>query len=195
MEAALDTDDFFWEKTDPPFVLIRGSKSRQEILKNAIASCDASVLSGSLTEWGDIFIPLFQLLIYIHTPTEIRLKRLHERELHKFGNRILPAGIWQTNIKISRAIQRKVKAAEFARGFRANPEQKRSNSIATQSILNAELRKKNRKGSAHELGGVALVWASQYDNGSLDMRSAQHHAEWLRNIPCPIIRLDGSLPV
>ena len=137
----LDTDDFFWEKTDPPFVLKRDTESRQKLLKNAIDSCDTCVISGSLTGWGDIFIPLFQLLIYVHTQTEVRLQRLHERELQRFENRILPGG----------------DMAEEHQKF--------------------------------------LLWASQYDNGGLDMRSAQHHAEWLKFIRCPIICLDGSLQV
>jgi len=138
--AHLDSDDYFWEQTDPPFVKTRPAEARQELLKKAMDACDSSVISGSLTGWGDIFIPVFQLVIYIHAPVDIRLARLQERELQRFENRILPGGDM------------------------ANTHQQ------------------------------FLLWASQYDEGGLDMRSAGHHAAWLKKISCPIVRLNGTLP-
>lgn len=87
-----DTDDFFWEQTDPPFTQKRETSKRQELLGAAINGTPQCVISGSLTEWGDIFLPRFDLVIYVFTPTEIRLKRLQEREFQRFGDRILPGG-------------------------------------------------------------------------------------------------------
>lgn len=87
-----DTDDFFWEQTDPPFTQKREIEKRQEQLKRAMDRAQKCVISGSLTEWGDVFIHRFDLVIYVFAPTEIRLKRLQEREFQRFGNRILPDG-------------------------------------------------------------------------------------------------------
>ena len=38
-----------------------------------------------------------------------------------------------------------------------------------------------------------LDWASQYDTGGLDVRSRALHEEWLRALPCPVLRLEGPL--
>lgn len=88
----LDTDDFFWEQTDPPFTAKREVGKRQALLGQAMDGVDRCVVSGSLTEWGDRFIPRFDLVIYVFTPTPIRIQRLHEREYRRFGDRILPGG-------------------------------------------------------------------------------------------------------
>ena len=88
----LDTDDFFWEETNPPFVSKRERAERQELLRQAIQACETCVISGSLTEWGDVFIPLFQLVIYVQTQTDVRIQRLRERAFLRFGSRICKGG-------------------------------------------------------------------------------------------------------
>ena len=88
----LDSDDFIWEQTDPMFTLMRERTARQAMMWEAIEASDNCVISGSLVGWGDVFIPLFELVIYVSTPTEMRLKRLAEREYQRFGERILHGG-------------------------------------------------------------------------------------------------------
>lgn len=92
----LDTDNYFWVPTDPPYTTKRTCYERQRLLKIDIAQNKKSVISGSLCGrgdgWGDIFIPLFDLVIFVDTPTDVRIKRLEEREYNTFGNRVLPGG-------------------------------------------------------------------------------------------------------
>lgn len=88
----LDTDNFFWEPIDPPFTTKRPIDCRQKLLMDAVLSADKCVISGSLAGWGDIFIPMFDLVVYLSTPTPVRLERLRERERQSFGARILPDG-------------------------------------------------------------------------------------------------------
>lgn len=64
----LDTDDFFWEKTDIPFTVRRERVLRQNMLSNVITEADKCILSGSLCGWGDVFISRFDLVIYVSTP-------------------------------------------------------------------------------------------------------------------------------
>lgn len=65
-------------------------------MKIDIAKNEKCVISGSLCgrgdSWGDIFIPLFDLVIFIDTPTDIRINRIKNRESRRWGNRILPGG-------------------------------------------------------------------------------------------------------
>ncbi|WP_440864989.1 hypothetical protein [Symbiopectobacterium purcellii] len=41
---------------------------------------------------GDIFIPSFELVIYVYVKNEKRLERLKQRERMRFGDDILPGG-------------------------------------------------------------------------------------------------------
>lgn len=50
------------------------------------------VISGSLGTWGDSIISRLDLIIFIDTPTDIRIERLKKRELERFGERILQGG-------------------------------------------------------------------------------------------------------
>lgn len=89
----LDSDDYFWFPTDPK----EGNSRRQRLLQDDIKQAEKCVISGSFCGWGDIFIPLFDLVIFVEAPTEIRIERLKEREYRKFGDRIMPGGDMYNN--------------------------------------------------------------------------------------------------
>jgi len=88
----LDTDDYFWEDTDPPYTTKRSVDERLNLLDEQIMFKDDVVLTGSLCGWGDVLVEEFDLLIYINTPSDVRVKRLKQREFEKFGNRIFEGG-------------------------------------------------------------------------------------------------------
>jgi adenylate kinase family enzyme len=88
----LDTDDFFWIPSDPPFEKIRERGERQALLGEALTRHPAWVLSGSLCGWGDIFIPRFELVVSLWLAPDIRLTRLRERERQRYGDAIAPGG-------------------------------------------------------------------------------------------------------
>jgi len=90
--AQLDTDDFFWHPTDPPYQRSREAGERLDLLRDALAPHAAWVLSGSLCGWGDPLIPLFDLVIYLRLPADIRVERLRAREATRFGEAIAPGG-------------------------------------------------------------------------------------------------------
>src|SRR5437660_12581847 len=81
----LDTDDFFWVRTDPPFREIRPRGERLASLRQALRQSPAWVLSGSLCGWGDPLIPEFELVVFLVVPTSVRLARLRAREIERFG--------------------------------------------------------------------------------------------------------------
>jgi hypothetical protein len=59
---------------------------------DTITAQDAWVVSGSLCGWGDVAIPLFELVVFLWIPHDIRMARLRRREQERFGERILPGG-------------------------------------------------------------------------------------------------------
>lgn len=88
----MDTDDYYWKKTDPPYMIKRKTSDIIKLIKRDIENNTKIVLSGSLVDWGDIFIPYFTLAIRIETDTELRIKRLRKREKENYGNRIEKSG-------------------------------------------------------------------------------------------------------
>ncbi len=87
-----DTDGYFWEPTDPPFTEKRETPLRQQLLIDDLTTHESWILSGSLCGWGDVAIPLFELVIYLWIPPEIRLERLRQREYERYGKRIMTGG-------------------------------------------------------------------------------------------------------
>ena len=87
-----DTDDYFWLPTDPPFTHQRARTERQQLLMGDLTAHNAWVASGSLCGWGDVAIPLFELVVFLAIPQDIRMERLHRREHARFGMRMLPGG-------------------------------------------------------------------------------------------------------
>ena len=88
----LDTDDFFWLPTDPPYRQIRPREPRLELLRHALAESSSWVLSGSLCGWGDPLISQFDLVVFLVVPTAVRLTRLRAREVRRYGEGAIAPG-------------------------------------------------------------------------------------------------------
>jgi adenylate kinase family enzyme len=88
----LDTDNYFWLPTDPAFTQKRPREERIKLLSEDIQKYPKCVISGSLCEWGDVFIPQFDVVVFVDTPTKIRIERLKIREYKQFGERIRESG-------------------------------------------------------------------------------------------------------
>jgi adenylate kinase family enzyme len=88
----LDTDDFYWMPTNPPFRVTRLPEERLALLRRALLEPGAWVLSGSLCGWGDPLIPRFELVVFLAVPTEVRLARLRAREIERYGARAIAPG-------------------------------------------------------------------------------------------------------
>jgi adenylate kinase family enzyme len=138
----LDTDDFYWMPTDPPYRQKRPPPQRIALLEaDVTAAGDAGcVLSGSLDGWGDPLIPRFRLVVFLRAPTDIRVARLRMREAQRFGAAIEPGGL------------RRDESQAF------------------------------------------IAWAAGYETGALQGRSLRRHEAWLADLPCPVLRLDGTQP-
>ena len=88
----LDTDDFYWLPTDPPYEQARPREARLALLASALAKSPSWVLSGSLCGWGDPLIPEFDLVVFLVVPTPVRLTRLRAREAVRYGHQAIAQG-------------------------------------------------------------------------------------------------------
>ena len=100
------------------------------------------VLSGSLDDWGGPVIALFDLVALLSVPTDLRLRRLRDREARRFGHDAVSPGGWRYQ-----------ETEEF------------------------------------------IEWASHYDDGTREGCKLSRHQAWLETLRCPVLRLDGTLPV
>lgn len=81
-----DTDDFHWFTDDPlPYRRRRNPEHRLRLLREALDPLEHWVLSGSLCGWGDAFIPQFDAVVWRWLPVEVRLARIREREIERYG--------------------------------------------------------------------------------------------------------------
>ncbi|HZC16655.1 MAG TPA: AAA family ATPase [Caulobacteraceae bacterium] len=89
----LDTDDFYWTRTEPLFQVSRAIPERLRLLHAAFDGApNGWILTGSLDGWGDPLIPLFDQVVFLSVPTEVRLARLAARERERIGPAVDPGG-------------------------------------------------------------------------------------------------------
>jgi adenylate kinase family enzyme len=91
-----DVDDCYWYPTDPPYEKSRPPEERIVLLKQSLADLPW-VLSGSLDGWGAEVIENADLVVFIDTPTPLRMERLRSRESQRYSQRILLGGDMYAN--------------------------------------------------------------------------------------------------
>lgn len=87
----LDVDDFYWMPTDPPFTTKRPPEERVGLIRQEQGN-DGWVLTGSFDGWGDVLIDDVDLIVFVETPTPVRMERLLARERERYQDRIEPGG-------------------------------------------------------------------------------------------------------
>jgi adenylate kinase family enzyme len=90
-----DSDDYFWLPTTPPYRQQRDIAARLRLMDEMFLPRADWVLSGSLAGWGDPIIPKLDLVVFLRTSREIRLKRLRAREAAHFGADVVAPGGWR----------------------------------------------------------------------------------------------------
>jgi adenylate kinase family enzyme len=79
-----DSDEYFWEKTNPPFTTKRNPALRNQKLISDISQYDSWLIGGSLLKW-DLVVD-FDLIVFLYIPHELRMERLKKRELARYGD-------------------------------------------------------------------------------------------------------------
>ncbi len=87
-----DTDDYFWEPTEPAYTVKRDPRARVALMERMFVPRTAWVLSGSILGWGDALVTHFDLVVFLTLDPSLRLERLRQREGRRYGSRIEPGG-------------------------------------------------------------------------------------------------------
>jgi adenylate kinase family enzyme len=88
----LDTDHFFWMPTEPPFTTQRDVPARLAMLQEQARPDEGWVLSGSALKWAAPLESLYELIVFLQLDPELRMERIRQREIRRYGDRILPGG-------------------------------------------------------------------------------------------------------
>lgn len=84
-----DSDDYLWIEK---FTEQRKPPERLHLLTQDLSEYNQWILSGAICGWGNALKSNFDLVIFLYVPKELRLHRLKERELHRYGKDVLPGG-------------------------------------------------------------------------------------------------------
>lgn len=90
----LDVDDYYWKATNPPFQEKISLAERNENLTNDFQNDKNVIVSGSLVSWGKAWQTAFDLAVFIALDKEIRIQRLQQREVERYGEKL------QTDAKV-----------------------------------------------------------------------------------------------
>ncbi len=102
----VDIDEYIWRKdTAIPFSAMYPKAEKISRLMEAISNCEHFVMAGSMNSFHQHFDPYFELVVYLYAEAQIRVKRVHQRELGWFGERVLEGGdLYQDHHRMLRDI-------------------------------------------------------------------------------------------
>lgn len=80
-----DSDDYYWIPTDPPYKSKRPRPERDALLLADLERTPHCVETGSLVSWDPAIHALFDRVLYLWIPADVRLARLRDRERRELG--------------------------------------------------------------------------------------------------------------
>ena len=87
----IDSEDIYFPRAEA-YASPRTREEAEAVLRGEIQAHPDFVLSTVKMEHGESFYPFFRWAVLIHVPRDIRLERVGNRSLQKFGSRMLPGG-------------------------------------------------------------------------------------------------------
>lgn len=93
----VDSDDLYWEKTEPPYTTKVPKDERIAKLHQAYETTDAIIITGDLMSWGDGWEEKFDLAIFLFLPHRLRMERLQQREMERYGVSLTSDAIVRAN--------------------------------------------------------------------------------------------------
>ena len=86
--VVFDSDEYFWEKSAIPFTVRRNPELRNKMIISDTAKQDNWIITGSMVSWGDVWLHIFNLVVFLYIPHHIRMQRLKTREIQRYGDQI-----------------------------------------------------------------------------------------------------------
>lgn len=90
----IDNEDLYFPKDDPAYLYSRERTQEEveQLLLALVSSDDRFVFAAVRGNYGEAVLPYYDRAVLVEVPREIRLSRVQQRSLAKFGERALPGG-------------------------------------------------------------------------------------------------------
>jgi len=85
-----DSDNYLWQQTKEPYTEMRSSEEYISLMGNDLTNNEKWILSGHVSfGLSDVYMPLYDLVVFIYVLPDIRMERIKKREYERYGDRIL----------------------------------------------------------------------------------------------------------
>jgi len=90
----IDNEDLYFPKTDPNYLFAhqRTQEEVERLLLEEVQRDDRFVFAAVKGNYGEAVLPYYQAAVLVEVPRELRLQRVQQRSLDKFGDRAMPGG-------------------------------------------------------------------------------------------------------
>lgn len=88
----MDAEDYFFEDSEIPYTNPRAKEKVQELLLADIKRHGQFIITAVNCDFGKEINAMYDYVIYLQAPLKIRLARLKQRSVNKFGSRVLKGG-------------------------------------------------------------------------------------------------------
>lgn len=95
-----DVDEYIWRFDTPELYTVMYSREEKiSRLKEAIAPYEHFVMAGSMSSFHEAFDPYFGMMVFLYADPDIRVSRIRERSILRFGDRVMEGGdMFQSNL-------------------------------------------------------------------------------------------------
>ena len=88
-----DVDDYIWRQdTEKPYTVMYSREEKISRLTDAVSKHEKFVMAGSMSSFHDAFDDMFEMMVLLYVDPVTRVKRVHNRAIERFGNRVLEGG-------------------------------------------------------------------------------------------------------
>ena len=90
----IDNEDLYFPKDDPDYLFARQRTQEdvERLLLEEVQRDDRFVFAAVKGNYGDAVLPYYRAAVMVEVPRELRLQRVQQRSLDKFGDRARPGG-------------------------------------------------------------------------------------------------------
>ncbi len=103
-----DVDEYIWRFDTPELYTVMYSREEKIArLKKAIAPHEHFVMAGSMSSFHEEFDPYFGMMVFLYADPDVRISRIRERSIRRFGERVMEGGdMYQSNLEFLEANRR-----------------------------------------------------------------------------------------
>ena len=96
-----DVDEYIWRFDTPELYTVMYSREEKiSRLQDAIAPYEHFVMAGSMSSFHTYFDPYFGMMVFLYAAPDIRVERVKERAVQRFGDRVVEGGdMYESNLQ------------------------------------------------------------------------------------------------